>query len=382
VDDPHVFKGRDNEINRIISALEGGQKAVVVYGISRVGKTSLLRYLNKHVLPARNFIPVMVDLQGISERSEAGFWNHMMRCTFSALEKTPYALRKRKEQPRIGAEKATYENFRRWLEHAAAEFSGLRLVFLFDEINALEDVWENRIAAVQVVGQLKSLVEVVPAARCIFSVQEALFKRMFSPGKPLLLGALLRLGIDVRLDILDRSAAQRLIREPLGERLSFSPELEEKILHLSACHPFYLQNLLFNLVDRARQERRKQVEPADLEAVMPELLSSGAHLFEQFLREYRGRKRDLLSVVASLQEVRGRCISAPEAAQALKERGYDAPPHRALEELEMLCDWGAIARRVELGKPCYSIRVPLFQVWLTQNIPIGIIRAPARKGSL
>jgi GTP pyrophosphokinase len=376
VDDPRIFKGRDAEIQRTISALEDNQKCVTIYGISRVGKTSLLRYLSKVALPERNFAPVFIDLQGLPARRESVFWETVFSQLTRRLDAHLSSLGKRRK---MGVE-TPYGRLLAWLEQVKKDLPGLRPVLLFDEINILDDVWQERANAVQIVEQLRSLVSSELNLQCVFAVQEDLYRRSRLGSELSLLSSLLRMGVDTRLDMLDRRAAERLIHEPMSQKLRFEEALAESALRLTACHPFYLQLLLFELAQQARLERRSLVRTGDLETTLPTLLVNGDQIFQQYLREPRGFKRDVLSLMAARGEDEARWASLAEIQQALRQRGYEEVSLYGLSEaLDALKEASAIERRSALGKPEFAIRVPLFGRWLAHKQPVSLIFPAPRK---
>ncbi|MCI0519729.1 MAG: TGS domain-containing protein, partial [Chloroflexi bacterium] len=374
VDDPRVFKGRDAEIQKIVGALEDGQKCVVIYGISRVGKTSLLRYLYKAALPERNFVPVIVDLQGLPARRESVFWEMVLTRLTRALEAQTSGLGKRKKLEKFRGADTPYGKLLTWLEWAGKELPGTRPALLFDEINVLEEAWQDRASAVQVVEQLRALVSSDYNIRCIFTVQEDLYRRVDLSAEPYLLNTLLRMGVHCRLDTLDRRAAERLIHDPLSQRLRFEPPLVESILKSTACHPYYLHLLLYELVEQARLEQRRTLGLEAFAPAVAKLLETGDQIFQQFLREPRGFKRDVLTLLAARGEDDARWANLNDIQTALRQRGYEeVSPHGLVEALETLKDSSAIERRFAPSKPEFAIRVPLFSRWLAQKHPASLV---------
>jgi hypothetical protein len=349
----------------------------VIYGISRVGKTSLLRYLRRVVLPARGFTPVLLDLQGLVRRSEHGFWQTVNREIHHTLEESP--LFSRRLVRHLHRNDITpYEAFNLWREQNAEELRTTRLVLLFDEINLLEDLWEDRHAAAAVIAQLKSLVEERSPLQCIFTMQEVLYKRILMHGTQLSLGALLRLAVPVPLDYIAISDARKLISEPMGDKLRFDEKLVERMLSLTACHPYYLQTLLLNLVSQAREQEKRSLDLGDLQSVLPQLLSNGQHLFQQFLQENRGFRRDVMGALAQAAEQSTTWLELGEISQRLQAMGHREVSRSGLiEALTFLVEIGAVGLQPDAKAPRYAIRVPLFSQWFARTYPGAPALAPA-----
>lgn len=369
VDDPRVFKGRVAEIGAIVSALENTRGAVVIYGISRVGKTSLLRYLWRVVLPARSFTPALIDLQRLAQHSEHCFWQNVNREIYHALEASPLFSRRMARHLQRN-DISPYEAFNLWRQQNAEELSKLRLVLLFDEINLLEDLWKDRHAAAAVIAQLKSLVEERSPLQCIFTMQEALYRRIQMHGAQLTLGSLLRLAAPVALDYFTPSDARKLIEEPMGGKLRFDEALIQRMLSLTACHPYYLQTLLLDLVSRAREQEKRHLDLSDLQVVLPNLLATGNHHFHQFLHENHGFRRDVMRALAQAAQQSTTWLELGEITQCLQAMGYSEVKRSGLiEALSTLVDIGAVGFQPDARSPRYAIRVPLFSQWFAQTYP-------------
>jgi GTP diphosphokinase / guanosine-3',5'-bis(diphosphate) 3'-diphosphatase len=375
VDDPRVFKGRDVEIRRVTEALNDGHKAIVIYGISRVGKTSLLRFLSKRFLPRINFLPVLVNLQGLSEHNEEGFWFEMARKISQKLDDVGLLQKGHKVIGKDRNKIVTFENICAWIEKVTEGLYSDRLVILLDEINVLEDMWENRNMAVRVTAQLKALVESKLKIHFIFSVQEVFYKYFAITNNSYLLNTLLRLAIPIQLDHLDRAAAESLIRDPMGKVIKYQTELVNNLIDVTASHPFYLQTLLLNLISKSRDDDCYELSSSELDTVLAEVILGGGSLFAQFLNEDSVFHRDVLSVLASDEKHLGKWYSIQEVSQVLSNRGYRIYERGLIESLEKQRSWGALEQRIGSdGKLLYAIRVPLYQLWLHKKFPVELIK--------
>ena len=89
------FYGRDNESARIWQELGSGNN-VLLLGPRRVGKSSMLRHLNK-TAPAHGFIPVEVSLADITEEI------HFIQRLYAAIGQHPRVMvQPDLEEPSLG----------------------------------------------------------------------------------------------------------------------------------------------------------------------------------------------------------------------------------------------------------------------------------------
>ena len=378
--DRRLFKGRDNEINQILSTLKGDQNLIVLYGINRVGKTSLLRYLYKHLSEETNYVPVLIDMPGMAEHREDRLWQEIADGIESAFARL-YRGKKSRLLPHFRvAKNNAYESFRRWLREVQEAAPDRRLLILFDELNVIDELWKDEQAALQTVYRLKSIVEDEHKTGFILCVQETLYRQLSASQNRSICTSLLRAGFPLRLDYIDRTAAERLIREPMGQMLLYDDRVVAHILDLTACHPYYLQNILHALVNRVSMERRNQVSAEDLDATLPQILGNGQHLFHNFIQEkHHWFRWAVLRALASLAGPENQRVSAEEICNALEKRGFRKQLNGLSDTLDKLLDSGVIERLNAPGKVRYRVRVPLFSHWLANNYPLNSIEPPIRK---
>ncbi len=370
--DARLFKGREAEIGEIADSLRNGNSLVVVYGAGRVGKTSLLQYMHDHSLK-HEFASVLVEMQGLASFCETTFWSTVANKLVNEAAIRSYvgrvgirhlhsAFKRMRDDP--------FKAFRRGLEKAKDLVGGRRLLIMIDDFTMLDELWPRE-EALRAAYQLKSLIEEHCGAAFILCVHETFYKTALS--EKIATWPLLRAGIPLRLDHLDRQAAERLIRDPLGEMMTYSDEAVEEMLSLTACHPYYLQCMLYELIGHVAGERRRMVTSDDLRAVIPRVLQAGTHYFADLLQHVKGVTG---VVVAALAHVSGRdnAEAAPDEIQAsLQDYGFAISQSKLLRSLEHLRDTGVIERREEPRGPLYRIRIPLFGHWLLENRSLSMI---------
>ena len=89
VDDPEMFFGRDELLNRLATSLlsRSGRKSVVMFGQKRAGKSSLIEHLRRRLAESGDVLPVSFSLHDIaSDLSEATLLHRIMQGISEALE--------------------------------------------------------------------------------------------------------------------------------------------------------------------------------------------------------------------------------------------------------------------------------------------------------
>jgi len=357
--------------------VRGGQNLVVLYGINRIGKTSLLRYLHDHVAKEYDLIPVLLEMPPLPKNDEAQFWLEIATGVEKAIVRLYKSTSGRFRRLRKKSGDDIFVHFRDWLGEIQPLVKGRKLLILIDELNVLDELWDRN-AALPLIYRLKSLAEGHPELAFVLCVQETLYKRAASTAAKVPSWPLLRAGLPVRLGYLSRLAAEKLICEPVGQMLQYDEAVVEEILRLTACHPYYLQNILHLLIHHINQMRMSgqkartpRVTRDDLNTIIPQLLNNGEHLFHDFLRECRGFKGMVLSALAHVSRENHHGATSGELQAALQQQGYRVQPSGLTRSLRILREAGIIERRERRGQVRYRIRVPLFERWLLENRPLG-----------
>ena len=366
VQDRRVFKGRDDEIRSIVTRLQGAQNHIVLYGMSRVGKTSLLRYLRDTIGNVANFVPIFIDMQELGDCSEARIWS-------AIIEAAEQQLPTKAKRAKSGRKKSDHslETFLDWWTEAQPLLRGQRLLIMFDEFNIVDE-WVDAQKAQMFVHRLKHLIERQQEMAFILCVQETLFKAAHAD-LPVVTRPLVRIGFPLRLDYLDPRAAERLIREPMGEMLRYEEAVVPQILDATAHHPFFLQHLLGRLVEHVNIAERRVVTADDFAEVADELLRHGGDtLFHDFLREYRrlAANQIVLRCLAEHCKPGDAGVTLSELHALLQEHSAAIEQQELEKVLDALCDLGMVRRDRQPPFVKHVIRVPLFAQWLRENRPL------------
>lgn len=370
--DPRVFKGRENELQRIATALAGNRVFIVVTGMNRVGKTSLLEYVENRLARECGFVPVYVTLHSLPQHTEKGFWTYLGEKVEAAMSSALPPSKQTGTFKRKRIEGQEFEHFVELLDRAQTALHG-RLLILLDEFNIIEESFKGE--ARGALHHFRSLVEQGGSTAFIVSVQERFYRQVEKQQtrQPLSWG-LIRLADTIRLDYLDLASAERLVRDPLGDIIDFEPDLVAEILALTACHPFHIHALMRLLVEQAAASgagsRRATLTRAHLTAALRTYMDTGYERFLDFLQDYSGSAGQVLGALARLAGDANTPVSAAAIQEELSSQRprvgrLDVP--RTLEQLHdlSLVEWCPVANRPVESR----IRLPLFQQWLREHRP-------------
>lgn len=269
-----VFVGRTEIAARIASALESDHPPpILVRGESRIGKSSLLTNLAR-LLPG-GYLPCYADLQrasGIADEAElysciaADLLEDAVRLQGSALPR--FRVNRLHRPPK--------DHFRGWVDSLVRSVSPRRLVFLFDELEELENL-RGVVDPRHLLSLL--LLFVRPPLRC--GLVLAASPRVAAMEWVGWAGNL----YTVEVGHLRRHEAEDLILRPTTDfPLLYTPTACERMIRLSGCHPALLQRLCWEVVRGARAGQGiAQVNLEDVEAAARKTLEGSILLLRTLI---------------------------------------------------------------------------------------------------
>lgn len=363
---PKLFKGRHAEIDHIVDYARQQGGLIAVVGHNRIGKTSLLRYLANHVLPAKGIAAVFVST-GIAAPHKRGFWRAIaLSINEQITSHDPADL-----HTHIRDVHKQHSVLRKSISRARRSLGQTKFVLVIDEFTKLQESW-NVEDATAVLEHLQACMEDDPNLTIVVGLHEEVFQSRTTP-----LHQFLQHGITVRLDHLDEKSAGRLVVEPPGELVSYTHDAVQKLLYLTGCHPYYLQYLLTHLFTYLPSVDQYVITEVDVDRTVRAVLADGAVIFHQ----YRQHLRDTTAlVVLSVAEILARqdFVSSTAIARVLTEYAISLPPRIINQVLQILVNSGILAVAPQTG---YQYRVPLFQQWLRENRSLVETTDDYREGS-
>ena len=271
-----VFMGRTSigiRIEKLI--LDRRRPPLFLYGQRRIGKTSLLNNLGR-LLP-NSIIPMFVDLQGPTTlaSNHAGFlYNLAKAMRESAQRQSDFTL------PSLTREKLAtdpFTHFDEWLDEVEHTLDQNTALLALDEFEALDSaINKGRFDEEDVLGMLRHIIQHRPHFKILLAGSHTLqeFQRWAS--------YLINVQV-VHISYLTETEARQLIEHPIKEfTLRYEPDAVQRVLNLTRCHPCLVQLLCSEIVALKNEQHpsvRRLATVADVEAAVPEALSTGSFFF-------------------------------------------------------------------------------------------------------
>jgi hypothetical protein len=323
------FFGRQKFFARLRTSLEGAQQdnVLVLIGQRRMGKTSILRRLDRH-LP-ENYVSVFVDLQGLLGTGEPSFFREIVGQIVDELEERDIQV----AEPTSTAFETDPGNVfrRRFLSDVRGVLGGRRLLIIFDELEVLEERIQSGKLTPGILPYLRSLLQHESDVAFLLAGTHRLDELTADYW-----GVLFNLAIHLDVGHLAQSDIEALFVEPTKESFDIDSLALEKIYRTTGGHPHFSQLLARELVEFCNRQKLSYVTVQDVNQVTGIVADKGqlhiTYLWDEASRDERLLLLAMLELLdreglASLQAVhhcltrhRLKPVDLPEAARRLRRK--------------------------------------------------------------
>ena len=366
VDEPSMFVGRDDLLDRLESSLlsGSGSKSVVVFGQKRAGKSSLIEHLRRRLVRRNDVLPVCFSLQDIAyELSVPALFHRILHGVSEALDELRFDGRDVPDFSPLGIESLRdcpglrfHENMSSIVRSMRNHPPSFRIVLLVDEFTDIFKAIRSDRISPEFMKAWKAIIEKKYFASVLVG-QDVMpaFKKEF-PNE---------FGVteDLRVTYLDDTAAKSLVQEPIGKE-RFIGRAVRRLLDLTANSPYYTMMFCARLVDYMNSTRSLVVTEADILAVEKEMLHGERRLtrdkFDNLLTAGDGEQDsgidpdDTYAVCASI-------ACAGKEAWCPRESMNGEFSSAALDMLLSDLETRDVVERKDTA---YRLRVGLFRDWL------------------
>ena len=349
VSEEKMFFGRDDVLAWVRENLIGGQRAFVLHGPRRIGKTSLLRHLVSHLPPG--YAPIFLDLRSVKQKNLPDLlWQIGVDIALRLREAYDLTL----AEPTLDAvQKDTSYLADHFLPQVREALGNRQLVLMADNLEALADTWGLELAHA-FLSHLADMLKDEPWIRLILSLRhpedfEGEHPRLFA------IAAYRKLGS------LTSTEAARLIREPVSDMLDYDVGVTRRIMELTSNHPYFIQLFCYTLFNRCARSGRATL--SDVDAVVDELLELGIPDFHELWEASSPQEKIILATLGALRGGYG-IATRQDVRSALARQGIRADENKVAEALDSLAARDILER---LGALSYRFNVDLLRIWLGRS---------------
>jgi hypothetical protein len=356
-----LFYGREDLFSFIAENVgdRAHRNVLILVGQRRSGKTSALLRLEEHLPP--HLLPVYIDCQslgvtpGMPALLQEFAWHIADALATRDLEVAVPSLEAWQNDP-------THTFQRQFLPAARALLPPeMTLLLIFDEFEAFENLVDDGILPSTFFTYLRHLMQHADQLNFIFVGTQRLEEMSSDYWSVLFNIALYR-----KIDYLERGAAIRLITEPVEPNLIYDDLAVDKILRVTAGHPYFLQLVCYTLVKQANTQRSGYVTISDVNAALDEMLSLGEVHFAYLWQRSSYTERALLTAVAHLME-RNAPFHPEDLIRYLEPYDVHLEPVEVTAALNRLVERDIMREVAEEAKTVYELKLGLVGLWAAQN---------------
>ncbi len=359
--DSPIFFGRQELFDFVAENVgeQGRRNVLILVGQRRTGKTSALLQLEQHLPP--NLLPVYIDCQslGVTPGMPA-LLNDLAWLIADTLLNREIVV----EVPEIDAWRpdptGLFERkFMPYVQSLLPEQT--TLVLVFDEFEAIENLVQDEILPATIFPYLRHLMQHSEGLSFIFVGT----RRLEEMGADYW-SVLFNIALHQKIGYLSTESATRLIMEPVAPNIVYDDLALDKILRVTAGHPYFLQLVCYTLVKRANAQKTGYITVSDVNGALDEMLRLGEVHFAYLWQRSDYTERALLTAVAHLIDA-DQPFHPEEIIRALQPYDIHLDPGAVTAALQNLVERDIMREVTEQAKTLYELRIGLVGLWVAQN---------------
>jgi hypothetical protein len=235
------------------------------------------------------------------------------------------------------------------------------VLLIFDEFEAIEDLVREEILPATIFTYLRHLMQHGPGLSFIFAGTHRLEEMGSDYWSVLFNSALYR-----HVGFLSAEAARRLIRDPVSPNLMYDDLALDKILRVTAGHPYFLQLVCYTLVNQANNARQGYVTISDVNAGLNEMLRLGEVHFAYLWQRSSYTEKALLAAASRLMESESP-FRPEDLVLYLEEYRFYLDPGEVTASLNRLVEREIMRELAGDAMSLYELRIGLVGLWVSQN---------------
>ena len=362
-----MFFGRDDVFDFIRQNLVGphSNNPIVLYGQRRLGKTSVLYQMHRHL--DAGYWCVFIDLHGLDLSSMANLMRGIATAISANLRRDHQIVVEVPNQAAFAADPASAFEMM-FLDQVLAVLGGNQLVLMLDEAIRLdEEVRAGRLDR-GIFAYLRHLMQHGQRLNFIFSLGSGI-EEMAKDYALLFNGSLYH-----RISFLKPQAARDLIIRPAQDRYRVTDQAADLILKITSGHPYYTQLVCHCLFDAWMQGTADTIEASDVHGVLAEAIELGSANLTYIWQDSTQEEQVFMAGLAAAMSGESTPVTVKQVRKAWGRVAVNVPSQEITRAVR-----GLIAREVIAGGDRYSFTVDLQRLWIDKHRQIRLGQGRTRR---
>lgn len=356
-----LFFGRDDLFSFIAenAGRLSQRNVLILIGQRRTGKTSMLLRLGQHLPP--HLLPIYIDCQSL------GVAPGMPALLYDLAWHIADALARRNIQLEVPEPEQWQADpngrFQRQFLPQVRQLlpPDTTLLLVFDEFEAFENLVNDGILPATFFTYMRHLMQHSDGLSFIFVGTHRLEEMSADYWSVLFNIALYR-----KIGYLREPSATRLIREPVAPNLVYDDLAIDKILRVTAGHPYFLQLVCYTLVQQANAHRNGYVTISDVNTALDEMLRLGEAHFAFLWQRSSQVERALLTAMAHLIDAQ-HPLHPEQLLQYLEPYDIHPTPTEVTAALNQLVERDILREIREGATVLYELKISLVGLWVAKH---------------
>lgn len=363
-----IFFGRKDVFQFIGNKLRSQMNVtIVLHGERRTGKTSILYQIENGKL-GKEFFPVYMDMQEMARVNEIEFFAKITEKIVESLTRngildfastSHFGINELVKDYRV--EPNPYQVFNRFLDILSNVLKEKYLLLMLDEYEILEKKMQNKHLSSDIIHYLRNQMQSREKISFIFAGSRKL-EELEAKNWSLMFNA----AVYKKISFLEKEDAINLITVPVENQIYYTDEAINKILRLTACHPYFLQLFLQNVVDHMNDIEKREVTGKEVTHVLQYLLDNPAPHMIYIWQDSTNEQNMVLSALSEVIETEEEYISVKRIEETLSHNGVKCDADSIKRILRVLYQKELIDHK----STGYNFKIDLLRHWIKTEHPL------------
>ena len=349
------FYGREREKEKIISFLNDTKynTSMVMHGLKRVGKTSMLRFIERTMKDSDIYIPVYVSAQQIGEQNAVK--KMFVETIVDQLESIGCADVKCRSYLEYDYDKNPEQlyDFYKYLQKSRI-MGDKRILFMADEIEELFDMVDEGIINRRLYKVLRVILQELTSIRFIFCGADHLTDILYNHA----LADIFEITKRIIISRLDEESMYRMITEPAKDKLSYTERAKERIWYYTKGHTFYTKQICSKVIDLLNEESRVTAYAYDIDIAVKQIMRITEY-FIYLSRFFNENDKQVIKILCDNTK-----FSKDHVSEDVLEEKYEG---RGLYDSLMSLEFKDILNKTEgYDTNFYQFSIEMFRLWYSK----------------